>query len=476
MRKLTDISQQVVDDNPQLQDKETIIEKEILHFDILRCLESQGYLDELTFIGGTALRLCHGSLRYSEDLDFDGGVDFAANQMAGLEEAIRSDLTQRYGHDVQVLPPKARRFLVDVAVSTWRISVVTRPERADMPRQRIHLDIAPMSGRDPETLPVQNHYPILSSARRPFSVRVKSKDSILADKIVACSSSILHRRQPRWRDLWDMNWLAEQGTQVNSDLVMQRAVDAGIADVATQIDAAADRISGLVDSPGFREQLSRFLDNDTAKQTVHDPVWREQAGKKIRIVFDSFYPPPNKPPALHTAARMGDIAALRRRLDAGEEPDRLESPQTKKITALHWATGNNQAEATHLLISRRADVNAVNHKGWAILHYAAHYAAPDIVQNLLTTQPNPHSLGPDGSTALHWAVRRKAPQDASAIVMALLDAGVDPKVRDERDRTALMIGDTNPALSGTDGIKRLREVSPKPAKPKPEDSGSSFTP
>ncbi len=118
MRKLTDISQQVVDDNPQLQDKETIIEKEILHFDILRCLESRGYLEELTFIGGTALRLCHDSMRFSEDLDFDGGGEFSAQKMVGLEDAIRSHLTQLYGHDVQVQSPKHRRFAADISVST----------------------------------------------------------------------------------------------------------------------------------------------------------------------------------------------------------------------------------------------------------------------------------------------------------------------------------------------------------------------
>ncbi len=146
-----------------------------------------------------------------------------------------------------------------------------------------------MPVRDAEKRPVQNHYPSLATIRHPLSIRVKSRESILADKLVAFSSSLEHT-SPRWRDLWYVNWLAAQGTQVHSDLVVQRAADFRIPDVATEIDTAAHRIPGLVDSPGFREQLSRFLDEETAARTVHGPAWREQAGKQIQSTFQSFQP------------------------------------------------------------------------------------------------------------------------------------------------------------------------------------------
>lgn len=50
-----------------------VVEKELLHHDILREMSSAGLLDRLTFIGGTCLRACYGSSRLSEDLDFTGG-------------------------------------------------------------------------------------------------------------------------------------------------------------------------------------------------------------------------------------------------------------------------------------------------------------------------------------------------------------------------------------------------------------------
>jgi len=52
-----------------------VIEKELLHYDILFCLEEQGLLDILVFQGGTSLCLCRGGSRFSEALDFAGRKD-----------------------------------------------------------------------------------------------------------------------------------------------------------------------------------------------------------------------------------------------------------------------------------------------------------------------------------------------------------------------------------------------------------------
>lgn len=75
-----------------------VIEKELLHYDILFVLEQAGLLDHLTFQGGTSLRLCHGAPRFSEDLDFVGGRDFASSDMAAIKTCIEAYLGARYGH------------------------------------------------------------------------------------------------------------------------------------------------------------------------------------------------------------------------------------------------------------------------------------------------------------------------------------------------------------------------------------------
>ena len=46
-----------------------VVEKELLHHDILRILSEAGLLSQLTFIGRTCLRACYGSDHLSKDLD-----------------------------------------------------------------------------------------------------------------------------------------------------------------------------------------------------------------------------------------------------------------------------------------------------------------------------------------------------------------------------------------------------------------------
>lgn len=66
-----------------------VVEKEILHHDILREMSAAGLLAKLTFIGGTCLRACYGSARLSEDPDFSGGSDFRRGDLAELAGEIR---------------------------------------------------------------------------------------------------------------------------------------------------------------------------------------------------------------------------------------------------------------------------------------------------------------------------------------------------------------------------------------------------
>jgi predicted nucleotidyltransferase component of viral defense system len=62
-----------------------VVEKEILHYDIFYALDSAGLLKDLVLQGGTSLRLCRGSNRFSEDLDFAGGRDFSSQKMDAIK-------------------------------------------------------------------------------------------------------------------------------------------------------------------------------------------------------------------------------------------------------------------------------------------------------------------------------------------------------------------------------------------------------
>ncbi len=75
---------QILKQHPEYAGIIPVIEKEILHHDIMHVLVEQGALQHLTFIGGTSLRLCYNSSRLSEDLDFNGGHDFKPSDFNGI--------------------------------------------------------------------------------------------------------------------------------------------------------------------------------------------------------------------------------------------------------------------------------------------------------------------------------------------------------------------------------------------------------
>lgn len=76
------------------------IEKELLHIDLLNSFVPQMQNTSLVFQGGTALRLCYGAPRYSEDLDFSVGSDFY--QAEKLNSLINENLIKQCNGEVSL--------------------------------------------------------------------------------------------------------------------------------------------------------------------------------------------------------------------------------------------------------------------------------------------------------------------------------------------------------------------------------------
>ena len=88
MSLLDRLTDQILSSNRELFTVRPVVEKEILHQDILREMSLGGFLRNLTFIGGTCLRNCYNSPRLSENLDFTGGRDFKKHFAAFEKEKV----------------------------------------------------------------------------------------------------------------------------------------------------------------------------------------------------------------------------------------------------------------------------------------------------------------------------------------------------------------------------------------------------
>jgi hypothetical protein len=245
-----------------------VIEKELLHHDILFALDQASLLEHLTFQGGTALRLCYGAQRFSEDLDFVVERDLPDASFRQIGSSIVNHLEKRYGLEVRLREPKDpvhkspdRR----VPVRKWRIGIVTAPQRRDLPQQMIKLEIArvPAYTREPRSL--QSHYDFLPDGYRDLIVLVESLDEILADKLVSLPANTAYVRH---RDIWDMHWLRQQGARPDAAMVARKIHDYGVEDYAALTTRLIERLPGIVHGKEFRDQMSRFVPQDAQERTL----------------------------------------------------------------------------------------------------------------------------------------------------------------------------------------------------------------
>ncbi len=264
---------QALANRPELLALRVAVEKEILHQDILRILGDAGFMRGLVFMGGTCLRLCHGSNRLSEDLDFAGGRGFDRQTVDGLGRAVTDGLSRKYGIAVTVSEPTRETGDTD----TWRIRIQTRPERRDIPAQRINLDICAIPGRDPQPQMIRDLYGIATGAPG-LVVQAESRGEIFVDKLVAFA---LRRGRIKHRDIWDIGWMVQQAVTPRMDLLALKLDDHG-SSVDAFLGAFDERVASL-SSPdvagGFRDEMQRFLPPAFVAQTVDNPhFWTWIAG------------------------------------------------------------------------------------------------------------------------------------------------------------------------------------------------------
>lgn len=193
-------------DMPQIQrefpeylhsEKEFLL-REYLQYEILKIIFSSKYAHKFTFLGGTCLRICYHTDRFSEDLDFDNvGLD-----QAEFEETARIIKRQMYllGFDIELRYAykgayhcniKFPGILYNYKISGHQeakllIKMDTEKQHYDYDRALIKLD---KFGIQTEILAVP--LPLLAS-----------------QKIAA----IMGRKRAKGRDFYDLHWILQYVT------------------------------------------------------------------------------------------------------------------------------------------------------------------------------------------------------------------------------------------------------------------------
>jgi predicted nucleotidyltransferase component of viral defense system len=232
-------------------------------------MSEAGLLKDLTFIGGTCLRACYGSARLSEDLDFTGGSHFKRSDLAGLARVLTERLQTRYGLPVSVSEP----LKTGGQVSTWKLTIETRPGRKHLPAQRIHLDICAIPSHDPRPMMLRNLYGI-DLGTSGLILQAQSREEILADKVIALA---FRENRIKNRDLWDIAWLSQQGIELPTRLIPLKIRDHQRDDAEFHA-LLKERVDAMKSRPEMREdfmkEMRRFLPAATVRDMIEtEPYW-----------------------------------------------------------------------------------------------------------------------------------------------------------------------------------------------------------
>ncbi len=246
--------------------------KEAIHLHLLSALSEAGVLQHVIFQGGTALRLCYGGERYSEDLVFVCGkagaylkdIEFDALVDKALETTKRT-LQRDFDIDAAqiVLKRPAQPELVkgsDVNVAVWQIVVPVKPT-PKTPKSRIKIEFA--------NVPSYNSKPLTVSATpglvqiQDVILNAETPNEILADKAVALTA----RAALKFRDVWDVWFLLNKlGATPDREMVLKKFADYGTSDIAVKAKARLDELAQHATATAFYAEMKRFLPSTRVAQ------------------------------------------------------------------------------------------------------------------------------------------------------------------------------------------------------------------
>jgi predicted nucleotidyltransferase component of viral defense system len=239
--------------------------KEAIHLHLLSALSEAGVLRHVVFQGGTALRLCYGGERYSEDLDFVCGkagsyvekIEFdqlVDNALQMTKRSLQREFEIKPDDVTLKQPPFPMAIKGDsTAVAAWQISVPIAPIK-HLPKSRIKIEFANVPSHDNQA----------NLAKAPpglvqiedVILTVESTSEILADKAVALTA----RQALKYRDVWDVWYLTNKmNAQVNRDMVAKKFADYGTLNIDTKARQRREELTRKPTTKAFLEEMKRFL-------------------------------------------------------------------------------------------------------------------------------------------------------------------------------------------------------------------------
>jgi predicted nucleotidyltransferase component of viral defense system len=239
--------------------------KEAIHLHLLSAMSDAGILRHAVFQGGTALRLCYGGDRYSEDLDFvcgKAGSYFTDVEFKELIEAALETTKKTLNRDFGVAadrislkkPPYPDLIKQEpITVAAWQIIVpIEATPRA--PRSLIKIEFANVPAYETKPMPVRATPGLVQV--QDVILTVETPNELLADKAVALTA----REVLKFRDVWDVWFLQNKlDAKVDREVVQKKFADYGTSDMEAKAEKRLAELSSEATPNAFLSEMKRFL-------------------------------------------------------------------------------------------------------------------------------------------------------------------------------------------------------------------------
>ena len=262
-----------------------LVEKELLIYDILFCLDELNILDSIVFQGGSLLRFGHGGERFSEDLDFVGGKHFSSSQMDAFKPKVEKFIADRYGFEIDIKQPKLKVQKPEkssVKVYCWQVGLTAHPHKTNIPKQRIKLEIATVPSYTREIVALRSNYDLLPDGYDDILIPSESLSEVMADKLISYPATV---RYTRYRDLWDLHWLIKRRIAVDKNLIRQKLSDYELSEFNDLLTSTIDMLPDTVNSSKFRNEMRQLLPSNAFNRTFGKEKFSEYLLCALRGIF-----------------------------------------------------------------------------------------------------------------------------------------------------------------------------------------------
>lgn len=225
----------------ELQGHERFMLREYLQYILLEIVFESEYAHQLSFLGGTCLRIVHGNQRFSEDLDFDH-FNVSAKDFDKLSSHIKSTLHQQ-GFEVEMR--EIHKAAYHCYIKFPGILYNTGLSAFTAEKILIQLDSeAHGFSYTPDPF-IINRFGVFTS------IFTTPKDILLSQKFYA----VLNRKRNKGRDFLDIVFLIGLGAKPNYDYL---ALKLNIND-AHSLKAKVNKHCNTLDMEAMANDVAPFL-------------------------------------------------------------------------------------------------------------------------------------------------------------------------------------------------------------------------